>query len=174
MDWNNKPQVKKGNAGEAILDEYLIERGIVPYAPVANRAHPFDRLCAKSDKSKIFIVEVKTKAARTWYPDTGINISHLNDYLNIQNSHTINVFVAFVDELKGEIYGNYLNILMEPKTVEHISRNGLLKTIKYPLRNPPIIYFPLISMRPLATISEDNCAILMELSTRTYEYAETK
>lgn len=165
MDWQNKPEVKKGNVGESILDEYLIERGIVPYAPVANKAHPFDRLCAKADKSKIFIVEVKTKAARLYYPDTGFNISHLNDYQRIQDNHKIEVFVTFVDESKGEIYGNYLNVLMEPCVIKH--RN---KIIEYPLRQPPIVYFPLSVMLPLAIISEDNRATLVGLSKRAYPY----
>ena len=99
-------KLEKGKLGEAIVDMYLMDRGVIPYKPVLEEAaHPFDRLCASRDKRRLFVVEVKAKPARYAYPDTGINISHWNDYTNIQDTYRIDVYIFFVDEERREVYG---------------------------------------------------------------------
>ena len=71
MNFDELPGTQKGRIGEIEVDKYLSSIGIIPYAPILSKAHPFDRLCASADKKKLFVAECKAKAARTYYPDTG-------------------------------------------------------------------------------------------------------
>lgn len=143
----------------------MIERGVIPYAPINDGAHPFDRLCATKNKERVFVAEVKTKPRRKYYPDTGINVSHFNDYKAIQNRHKIDVWLAFVDEIQGEIYGNYLEALTKPRTINHGA-----KRLEYPMTQNGIIYFPLEAMITISSLSIESRARLVELSSRAYEY----
>jgi hypothetical protein len=165
MDWNDKITVKKGNIGERLVDEYLLARGYIPYRPVEGYAHPFDRLCASPDKRTIFVADAKAKPARKYYPDTGINIKTFNEYKYIQDKYNIDVFLFFVDEDAMRIYGEFLRVLEKPRRIEH---NG--KELRYPLMQPPIIYFPLSIMRNIAPIKPDDVAMLKHYSTRSLDY----
>jgi len=165
INWEDRITVIKGNTGEKIVTEYLIKRGYIPYSPDAEGAHPFDRLCATPDKKKIFIAEIKTKPARTYYPDTGIDMRHYNDYDNIQSTHNLQVFLFFVDQDRKKIYGNKLSILTERKEV--IYNNRLLV---YPICDRGIIYFPLCSMIQVGILTEEQSCILEQLSTRNKAY----
>jgi hypothetical protein len=165
MNWQDKRSVQKGDVGERIVDAFLINRGVVPYAPITPKAHPFDRLCAAEDKSSIFIAEVKTKAARKYYPDTGIDERHFMDYMGVFHRYGIDVWLFFVDENAASVYGNKLSTLKEPSDVAH---NGMV--IRYPLREKGIIYFPLNKMRHVCRIDEAAASKLMALSERSYEY----
>jgi hypothetical protein len=165
MDWGNRAQVRKGSLGEALVDAYLMTRGLVPYAPVVDGAHPFDRICSLRDKSRLFIAEVKTKARRNKYPDTGINQRHYDEYSHIQERHQVDVWIFFVDELLGKIYGNSLSALSMPRSIPHDGR-----FIDYPLKDRGIIYFPLEAMKDVAPLTEENVARLKDLSSRNYEY----
>ena len=167
--WLDKDTVKKGNIGEDIVRDYLIKMGYVPYEPVIGIAHPFDKLCASRDKKTIFIAEVKTKARRNKYPDTGINISHYNDYKNIQTKHNIHVFLFFVDEMLKKVYGEFLIKLEDPLK---IIVNGY--EINYPLRFKGIIYFPIEKMRDIGDLNKQQVADLKNLSTRSYDYEVTQ
>lgn len=164
-NWNNKLSVLKGNFGECIVTDYLISKGYIPYRPDAPGAHPFDRLCASKDKKHIFIAEIKTKPARTYYPDTGINVGHYKDYLNIQNKYGIDVFLFFVDQDKKRIYGNKLAELV--KRIEVFHNN---KKLIYPLEQCGIIYFPLKLMIDIWQLDSDECLKLNELSERNIKY----
>lgn len=172
MNFQDMSTTKKGNFSEKILDEYLISIGIIPYAPVISKAHPFDRLCATSDKKKIFVAECKGKARRTYYPDTGINEKHYLDYIGVREAHNIDVWLFFVDEYVKKIYGNLLSELDKPREIEHKG-----KTLKYPLVQPDykgtvIRYFPLVAMVDIFDLNDDQSGELKQLSTRNYEYEE--
>jgi hypothetical protein len=163
--WEQRTTVKKGNTGQDLVDRYLRSKGIVPYAPTAEGAHPFDRLCATGDKKRLFIAEVKTKARRNYYPDTGIDLTHYRGYADIAKKHTISVCLFFVDELVGSIYGNTLAKLEEERLIEYQG-----KLLKYPMVLGKIIYFPLEAMVTVCGLDGDSIENLRQLSTRSYEY----
>jgi len=164
-NWDKKTEVQKGKIGEALVLEHLLKRGLIPYRPEIDGPHPFDRLCASADRKHILIAEIKTKAHRTYYPDTGFNIKHYNEYKHISQKYNLPIFIYFVDENKQEIYGNTLAELEKPTTVLYKG-----KTIKYPKREDQIIYFPLENMKPVCKLNDDSAQKLKELSTRNYNY----
>ena len=165
-NWQDKPSVKKGNVGEAIVDRYLVSNGFIPYRPIADKAHPFDRLCASPDKRTIFVVDAKAKPARKYYPDTGINVRHYNDYLAISQRYRLHVFLAFVDEDSESIYGQFLHVLDRPRTVSHKG-----KMLTYPMVKYRVRFWPLCSMRKIADLGKEDVATLRSLSQRNPAYA---
>jgi len=167
MNWNDKPQVKKGNIGEDIVKQYLINNGYIPYKPDAPGAHPFDHLCASRDKRNIFIADTKSKPARIYYPDTGINLKNYKEYKYIQEKHNLNVFIFFVDEDSANIYGNFLKVLDKEISIDH---NGV--RLDYPRIEKNIIYFPLISMKQIGKIPEKDLSMLRAYSTRNDAYEQ--
>lgn len=165
MEWHNMTTVKKGDIGEKIVSDWLISHGYIPYTPQAAGAHPFDKLCASRDKKTIFVAEVKSKPARTYYPDTGIDVRHYDDYKYIQSKYNIDVFLFFVDEDKRQIYGGKLSRL---ETQTEIIHNG--KKISYPLEHRGIIYFPLSAMQIIGELTDNQAASLNQHSTRNEAY----
>ena len=162
MKWEDKEQVKKGNIGEDAVERFLEEEGFVIYKPVTDVAHPFDRLCVK-DKNTIFIAEIKTKPMRKYYPDTGFNYTHYEDYQRMQKKG-LNVYMFFVDEIQGVIYGNTLNKISENCIVEH---NGKMR--EYPKIEGSIIYFPIKNMEFINHLKESEINSIKELYTGSYE-----
>jgi len=163
--WNSRKSVKKGDIGESLVDAFLLAKGCIPYAPQADKAHPFDRLCATGDKKTIFIAEVKTKARRTKYPDTGIDSTAIAGYSDIQEKHRLRVFIFFVDEGEGRIYGNWLNDLRQQIQVIH---NG--KELSYPMTSFGIVYFPMEVMRDICELKAEVITELRALSSRCCAY----
>ena len=165
--WHDRQQVKKGDAGEALVDAYLIGKKIIPYMPVFDGAHPFDRLLATPDKKKLFIADVKTKARRNYYPDTGIDVRHFDEYVSISEKYGMDVFLFFVDELERRIYGGWLSDLKKHRV---IFVKG--KSVEYPLVQKNIVYFPLEAMKDICSLSESESEMLTSLNTRTHDYVE--
>lgn len=164
--WAEKQTVKKGNFAEEIIDKFLISKNVIPYIPNFDGAHPFDRLCAKVDKKSIYILDIKAKASRNYYPDTGINYKHYKEYDYLSKKYKVPIVLIFVDEYKAKIYGNSLANLIKPVEI---------KNKKYPLIEKTasgieIIYFPLINMKAIDELTEDQVEELKQLSTRNYEY----
>lgn len=170
MEWNEKTTVKKGTLGEQIVRQYLISHGFVPYAPEGAGAHPFDKLVASNDKTKIMIAECKTKARRDYYPDTGIDLRHYDDYKTVSFNHNLRVFIFFIDEKLKSVYGNYLDVLEMPRIVSVRD-----KLIEYPLidknHTPVIIYFPIDAMEKIGTLTDEQAKTLSSLSTRNPAYS---
>ncbi len=164
-NWQSLSSVQKGNIGEKLVNEWLGKQGFIPYSPTIPGVHPFDKLVASADKKRIFIAEIKTKPARTYYPDTGINIRNYEDYKFIEEKHKLDVFLFFVDEDKCKIYGNWLKEL-EVKTFI----KGYSHETEYPLRQGGIIYFPLKLMKEIADISPSEIEQLKALSGRNKDY----
>jgi hypothetical protein len=167
MDWQELTTVKKGNVGEELVNRYLIEHGFIPYSPAPVGAHPFDKLCASRDKKTIFVADSKAKPARTWYPDTGIDIRHYNDYMLIHDKYRLDIFLFFVDEDTGTIYGNFLRILDKPREILHKG-----KTLQYPMEYKGIRYFPLVAMETVGEIPNAELMLLRQFSTRKSCYSE--
>ena len=165
VNWEDKPQVKKGNIGEAIVEQYLQKRGFVVYKPVGQDAHLCDRFCATPNKKHIIIADVKTKARRTKYPDTGFNISHYEQYKAASKKYNLPIFIYFVDEAKQKIYGNKLTELEKDVFIQHEG-----KTLKYPMKWEKIIYFPLKLMITVHALTDLECEELKKYSTRNPNY----
>ncbi len=167
LNWESKIQVQKGNLGEQIIDQYLKNNGVIPYIAVFNGPHPFDRIIASLDKKTLFIADVKTKARRSHYPDTGINEKNYLQYQYLADKYNIRCFLFFIDEWVGKIYGNFLDILTQPEVIVHND-----KTINYPLIQNGIIYFPLSKMKFISLLDNETIETLKKLSSRRYSYDE--
>jgi hypothetical protein len=166
--FENYPTTQKGNLGETIVDRYFQSKGIISYRPVYDGAHPIDRFVASHDKKQIFIADIKTKARRNRYPDTGIDYNHYYDYDQLRKKYNLRVFLFFVDEMLGELYGNFLDLLEKPYTDPKTKK-------KYPLwenngYHNNIVYFPLIHMEKIQKLTEEECESLKKMNTRSYSY----
>ena len=163
LKWNDKPQVKKGNLGEKIVDEYFEGQKYIIYKPITNAPHLIDRLYVK-DKKQLIFADVKTKAKRNKYPDTGFNHKHYEEYKMLQEMGLM-VWIFFVDEAEGTVYGNTLEELSKECIIQH---NG--KTIKYPWIWGEIIYFHRDIMDVIHLLSEGEVEEIKSYNTRKYEY----
>lgn len=156
-NWQDKASVKKGNIGEGIIRQFLEEKGYIVYEPVTRGPHGFDKLAVRNKKD-VLIAECKTKAKRTYYDDTGIDLRHYKEYKYVYEKHQIDVFLFFVDEHLAEVYGHFLRVLEKP--------NG-----SYPLIQNNIIYFPMANMcRNICKLTPEQVESLKVYSKRNYSY----
>lgn len=156
--------LQKGEFGERIVRKWLENQGYVVYQPTTLGAHAFDVLAIK-DKEKCIALDVKSKARRTKYPDTGISVKHYETYLAFSARHQIPFWVCFVDEFLKQVYGNSIERLDEPIKVE-----GLW----YPMVAYGTRYWPVVPerMRVLHALTDEECASLKSLSQRSYDYVQ--
>jgi len=170
MIFTERTKTKKGIYAENIIDVKLQKRGWILYAPVnENKAHSFDRLCIK-DKKVCMVAEVKAKAKRKFYPDTGINYSHYLDYKRMCDNHNLDTFLFFVDEEAGEIYGNYLSVLEKENTYFYNNQNIVYPMIKTTSNGVKIIYFHISLMLKIAKLDKEEIEILKNNTTKQDKY----
>lgn len=162
MSWSDKTTVKKGDIGEDIVKNFLLEKGMIPYKPDFDGAHPFDFLCATRDKKTMIIVDAKAKARMNkqfnGFSVTGIDKRHFNEYKHIQKKYNVHVYLYFVDEMLGSVYGN---------AIARLEKNKIEKNWK-----TPMILFRLIDMVEIGKLSSDEVHKLKKHSTRSYDYSE--
>ncbi len=105
---------------------------------------------------------------RKFFPDTGINLKVFNEYKAIQDRYGIQIFMFFVDDEAGLIYGETLNII----SAQHVCMYGGFrnKGTLYPLIDRRIIYFPVEVMREIAVIGVESLKMLAELTTKKQAY----
>ena len=156
----------KGEIGEQIVKAWLEKKGLVVYRPETEGVHAFDMLAIK-DKRCCVALDVKSKARRNKYPDTGIDLRHYETYTAFSEKHNMPFWIVFVDEMIGEIYGNTLAELDKPRT-----DSGK----QYPLRwngrdGKTTVYWPLSAMKHVHTLTEAERLKLSSFSQRNYEYA---
>ncbi len=164
-DFQNSKTFKKGLYGENIISNYLRAKKYVVYSPNYGQPHAFDLLAIRN-KKEVIIAECKSKARRSYYCDTGINIKNYEEYLYMQKKHNIPVFIFFIDEGLGRIYGNFIDELVKPLE----QPIGDCKLVKYPFRQDGIIYFPLTNMELIGDLENKDVECLKEYSTRNYGY----
>lgn len=158
---NFNTALEKGEYGEQIVRSILEKKGFIVYKPNTEGAHAFDILAIK-DKSKCIAMDVKAKARRNKYADTGIDLRHYNVYKRFADKHAMDFWLIFVDEMLGSIYGNTLEKLNEPKKVAGI---------EYPYdSNNSIRYWPISSMIVIHQLNQKERADLACLSQRSYNY----
>ena len=151
----------KGEFGEQIVRRWLEGRGFVVYKPETEGAHAFDALAIK-DKERCIALDVKAKARRNLYKDTGISERHYQTYAKFSQRHKMPFWVVFVDEMQGTIYGNSLGALNEAKVVDGVT---------YPLNYNGTRFWPLQNMVPIHELSYQEQEELGRLSQRNYAYA---
>lgn len=147
--WHDKKETKIGDYGEALIKKYLEDLKFICYKPVTDGSHLFDFLIYREDKSPI-AVEVKTKPSRNKYPDTGFDYRHYLRYKRYTEETNTRMIIYFVDSIKGEIYGNYLDELDKPRRSQNIS---------YPrdeyIGGREIRYFPLEAMKKIRDLTDN-------------------
>ena len=107
LPWHDKREVKKGDYGETLIKNLLEKHGYVIYSPVTDSSHCLDMFAY--DGEQLLGVEVKTKPMCRKYPETGFDTRSYECYKKISAVNNLPVLVAFVDEDKCAIYGNYLS-----------------------------------------------------------------
>lgn len=162
--FENKLTTRKGDVGESLVDKMLREKGFVIYKPEGGQAHAFDRLAIK-DKEILMIAEVKAKAKRKYFPDTGIDFRHYKEYKNIMKKHNLEVILFFVDEEMGKIYGGKLS---EIEVINNFKVKN--KDVTYPKIEKNIIYFHIEKMKEYADLKRADVLNLEALTTKKQAY----
>ena len=162
--FENKLTTRKGDVGESLVDKMLREKGFVIYKPEVGQAHAFDRLAIK-DKKILMIAEVKAKAKRKYFPDTGIDFRHYKEYKNIMKKHNLEVILFFVDEEMGKIYGGKLSDI---EVINNFKVNN--KDVTYPKIEKNIIYFHIEKMKEYADLKRADVLNLEALTTKKQAY----
>jgi len=153
----------KGKFGEFIVRRILEAKGFIVYEPRTVGAHAFDVLAIK-DKKRCIAMDVKAKARRNKYADTGINERHYKIYSDFSRTHNMPFWVVFVDEMVGEIYGNTLEALDIPRTID-----GIIYPMIYG-GDTGTRYWPLAAMIKLHDLTASEKEELSRLSQRSHEY----
>lgn len=162
MSSNFDVALAKGEYAEGIVRRWLETRGWVVYQPMTDKAHAFDVLAIK-DKRDCIALDIKAKARRTKYPDTGIDIRHYETYKQFAAKHTMPFWICFVDEYLKQIYGNSLDALDMPLIVGGV---------QYPFVKYNIRFWPVVPerMKILHYLTDKECEELKALSQRSYDY----
>ena len=155
--------LRKGAVGEQVVRAFLERAGWVVYQPMTEGAHCFDMLCIKGKRTAVAF-DVKAKARLNRYPATGINQRHFEEYAAFSDKHRMPFWVVFVDEGMRAVYGNTIEQLEIPRTVE-----GREYPVVMPWKVPTRLW-PLEAMRPIHTLTEEQAATLAALNQRSYGY----
>jgi hypothetical protein len=163
-EWSKRIHVLRATFGENLAFPWLKKQFVVYRAP--DERHPIDFLCAgceaqQPDQWLIFGVDVKTKPARTFYPDTGIDLKCYQEYKALK----LPIRLIFVDENECAMYYGDLDELEEERVVEH-----LLDKLRYPLTQNGIIYFPRAAMHLIRALTTAECDYLRKLNTAKPDY----
>lgn len=164
--FEQSPQFKKGEVAEKIIVAKMESAGFVVYRPQTAGAHAFDILAIK-DKRYAIALDIKAKAQRTFYQDTGVNLAHYRTYAEFSLRHKMPFWLVFVDESVSQIYGNTLSELNKTREI----KGRLYPRIESTKQGAEIMFWHIDSMLQLGVIPEDAAHTLRALSTRNYEYA---
>jgi hypothetical protein len=174
----------KGNLGELAVIKYIQQKEYNVFKPTkpivsedeilfdfkkTDESHAFDGIAIKyknCDNPDMFLYDVKTKAKRNNYDDTGLNLKHFNLYKKISKEFHLKFMLFFVDELSGICYANW---------IDKLEINSVLNGKEYPSiestsNGIDIIYFPICSMIELFTITDELCKEIKNKNQRKYEY----
>lgn len=150
----------KGEIGEQIVWRWLEKHGFIIYKHHTEGAHLFDAIAIKN-KADCIAIDVKSKARRNHFPDTGVDERLYAQYKQFQIQHSITFWVVFVDEMQGTIYGNSLDKLDAPITMGSDS---------YPLIEHGIRFWPLKNMVEIYKLNTAQVVNLKQQNQRNYQY----
>jgi hypothetical protein len=154
--------LKKGAIGESIVKKMLEGFGWCVFQPVTEGAHSFDMLCIKN-KKQAFALDVKSKQRLKYYNATGVDQRHFDVYMSFSKKHNMPFYLAFIDELTGEVYGN---------TLAKLETEYFDGKYNYPLtiKNGQIRIWSIDSMNKLGNIEQEEKKMLLELNQRNAKY----
>jgi len=156
--------MKKGNAGEDIVKAVFEREGWIIYRPETAGAHHFDMMAIKNKKTAI-AVDVKTKARMNFFPATGVNQIHFEEYERFSKKHQMPFWIIFVDERLKKIYGN---------TISELEKRRLVDGNAYPMvknfKGTAVRLWPLAAMKDIARIDDNTADVLTSYSQRNYGY----
>lgn len=155
----------KGAVGESIVRNILEQKGWIVYQPMTDGAHQFDMLCIK-DKKAAVAFDVKAKARMNFAACTGVNQVHFEEYQRFSERHNMPFWIVFVDELMRSVYGNSLDELERPITIDGV-RYPYSKATKF---GKMLRLWSLSSMKSIAGLDDVNVAKLAALSQRNHDY----
>tara|TARA_R110002012_G_scaffold125573_3_gene277175 strand:+ start:1064 stop:1516 length:453 start_codon:yes stop_codon:yes gene_type:complete len=131
--WSNLKEVKKGNKGEKIIQDYLEITNHNVYVLTSNKPHWFDGMATKN-KEKVFFYEVKTKPKMLSYEAQGFDKDDYKVYLNLYNKTKTPLIVFFVDCKNGNVHSvNFKKLitLTETKEVEYQDKSIIAWNLKH-------------------------------------------
>jgi len=167
---------EKGSLGQQYIARHFAGKSVL-YWTDEKTSHPFDGIALEWETYDIIAIEIKTKSARTWYRDTGFDLIQWERLQKARDKYNRNPFIVFVDEGGGLIYGNHLSILERPRAYVY-GKDASLYNLrnKYPSIERDIVYFPLVAMKKIAKLSDEEVFDLRRLSNRNeaYEYPPDK
>lgn len=165
---NFEKALKKGEMGEEYVREYMESRGYVVYFPFTkDRAHFFDMLCTHGKKA-VIAIDVKTKPQMlmrrtlvlpgstipTSEIVTGINETHYQQYLSMQQRANIPFWLFFVDDLDRHVYAQNLQ--------------KLGKGVRFTNKKVDLRLWAIKSMVKVFCITKAECENLSKLDNRSY------
>lgn len=157
MNWQDYIRVKKGTIAENFVQEKLQEAGWVVYRPTGR--HKVDFICER--KNEFVAVDVKAKARRMYYDDTGIDARDLEVYKKLP----FLVYLVFVDDYTGTAYGESVGYLTIARQIGKYT---------YPMFSGHYVYFPLSAMKQLWEIPTEILQALRDVTERKKDYDPTR
>jgi hypothetical protein len=153
--------------GEIEVRRMLESQGYIVYQPQTEGSHQMDMLAIK-DKQLTIAADVKTKARRTHYEDTGVNQKHFELYQQFSHNHNAEFYIFFVDRVLGKIYGNRLSILERPCWHQGM-KYPRVEAVKYGRDAGVLIrYWPMCVMQDFGKISKATAEVVRQYEQRNY------
>ncbi len=146
MNWYERPEVKKGNLVEKVLDRLhtdLLPDWSLYKAP--DKWHRVDRLLLNNRTGRTAWCEYKGYGPRAWYPDVGLSEAKYANYKMLSTTSERPLVIYWVDTQELAAYFGDLSELEEPRSL--LVRGRMLR---YPLRQGGFIYFPLCGMHSIS------------------------
>ena len=166
----------KGDYAEELIEEFFIKNNYEVYSPSGKQAHLFDGIAIKKEfdgEYKTIYFDVKSKAARNLYPDTGVDYKHYIHYQDISVKFNTTFLIIFVDEELGKIYFQNIKKYMMPGDQKANKVYYDQEEIRYPKfennedKNEKYIYFSLETMGLIKELSEEEINKLKAFSKNT-------
>jgi hypothetical protein len=164
-NWNQKPQVIKGDIGEQIIDNFLIDEEYHLFAPVKNRSHIFDRYAISITKNKHFYFDVKTKARFNNWEAQGVNEDAYLKYIEVSEKLNVPFYIFFIDENSGDVHS--VDIIKKKDKLFHIpmKKESKVKIVAWLLKD--MYYVGKIE-------NNDLLRKMASYNTRNYPIAQTQ
>jgi len=160
-----KNKSEKGDYAESLVNNYLLLNGYECFTPSGLKAHLFDGMALrKIDNIELFLYDVKSKAARNFHKDTGVDLKHFKHYMEMVKFFNKKFYVYFVDEELGYIYKQNLNEYYNNKYITYNDEDDIV----YPkIENNEYIYFSLETMIKVRKLTKEERIILRGFSKTT-------
>jgi hypothetical protein len=158
--------LKKGDIGENIVKLKLEKHGWICYKVETDGSHPLDKFAIKNNK--IIALDIKTKAKRNKYDDTGIDERLYKLYKDFSTKNKIEFYVIFVDEVAKKVYGNKLTELDEPIIIN----NKKYPSIEKCKNGVEMRYWAIKNMKYICNISDEDVKKIKDLEQRNYDYLD--